>query len=47
MKVIKDEEREIVPFLAVLPISLGCWLEQKQAQKAQAAMSFLLFTLNS
>ena len=33
-------------FSAVGPILLGCRLEQKQAQKAHAAMSFLLFILN-
>ena len=33
-------------FSAVRLILLSRWLEQKQKQKAFAAMSFLLFTLN-
>ena len=38
----KDEGIASAAFSAVGPISLGCRLEQKQAQKARAAMSFFV-----
>ena len=43
-----DEERGIaaVLFSAVGSILLGSWQKQKQALKACAAVSFLLFTVN-